>query len=323
MLTDAFGRSFHYLRLSVTDVCNYACVYCLPHGYQKPAAREADLSLEEIERLVRAFAAIGFWKVRITGGEPTARRDLIDIVRAARGVSGVRRVALSTNGHGLRERLDDLIDAGLSQLNVSLDALDAVVFARITGRDEMAEVKAGIEAAAARGIAVKVNAVLMPETVAGFDAFAEWVRALPVTVRFIELMQTQDNGVVFLRQRTSAAALRDRLRGEGWALRARAPGDGPAEEYRRDGFAGGLGIIAAYAPGFCDTCNRLRVSRTAKLRLCLFGDDALDLRPWLQRDDQQPALLEAVRAQLRLKTAAHRLHEGNPGATEHLAAIGG
>lgn len=321
MLADAHGRAFHYLRLSLTDVCNFKCAYCLPNGYEKHA--RAELSQDEIVRLVRAFVHLGVWKVRLTGGEPTTRGDLLDIVRA---ISGVRRLALSTNGHRLVELAGPLQQAGVHALNVSVDSLDREVFARITGRDRLVEVKAGVEAAVALGLTVKVNAVLLAGDNDGDDtlaAFAEWTRTLPIVVRYIELMQTQDNVVYFRRRHTSADRLRDRLLQDGWVRRARAEGDGPAEEYRRDGYAGGLGLIAAYSPGFCDTCNRLRVNARGQLRLCLFGDGAFDLRPWLQRDDQRDALAAEIRACLAGKTKGHRLHEDNPGDLVHLAAIGG
>jgi cyclic pyranopterin phosphate synthase len=320
MLADSFGRNFHYLRLSLTDVCNMRCAYCLPNGYEKPDARPDELSRAEIGRLVRAFAAAGFWKVRLSGGEPTVRPDVLDIVREVAACPGVRRVALSTNGYRLRELASELRAAGLTHANVSIDSLDRDRFQRITGRDWLPQVLAGVDAAIAAGLLVKVNAVLLEDELAPFSA---WVRERPVVVRFIELMQTGDNGVVFLRRHKAPDALREKLARDGWARRPREIGDGPAEEYRRDGYAGGIGIIAAYAPGFCDTCNRLRVSSTGKLRLCLFGDGEHDLRPLLQHDEQADALGALVRSKLFGKTAGHRLHAGDPGTTRHLASIGG
>lgn len=316
-LSDGFSRTFHYLRLSVTEVCNFACGYCLPNGHEKVTGAAPELSRAEIVRLVRGFAALGLWKVRITGGEPATRADLADVIRDVAAVPGVRRVALSTNGY----RLEDLVGAGFAQVNVSIDSLDSATFARVTGRDQLAAVLRGVDAALARGIVVKVNAVLLPDT--DVTAFAEWVRDRPVVVRFIELMQTGDNVAYFRRHHTRADALRARLRSDGWVQRPRAIGDGPAEEYRREGFRGGLGVIAAYSPGFCETCNRLRVSSRGRLRLCLFGDGDHDLRPLLQDDADLPALANAVRSALGQKAEGHRLREGIPGDMPRLAVIGG
>ena len=228
-LRDSLGRDLHYLRLSVTDRCNFRCVYCLPNGCPK-APEDQPLSLAEISRLVRAFAGLGFWKVRLTGGEPTLRPDIVKVVEHVAGTPGIGRVGLTTNGHRLAALTSELREAGLKSLNVSLDSLDPRRFREITGSSRLAGIVAGIDAALAAGIpSVKVNVVLLR----GMDdrelgRFLAWTRTQPLTVRFIELMETGENGAVFRRARLPAAEVREQ---------ARAPGldEAPAGCRRRAG----------------------------------------------------------------------------------------
>lgn len=322
-LTDAHERSFAYLRLSITDACNFRCRYCLPNGYH-PEESEAFLSVAEIRRLVGAFATLGFWKVRITGGEPTVRRDFLEVARAVTEVPGIRRVALSTNGARLAALVPSLAALGIRHVNVSVDTLDRARFLELTGRDALADVLCGIETALARGIRVKVNAVLMKDVNdASLGAFRDWVKDRPVAVRFIELMETGDNRDVFRDHHVSSTSLQRDLLARGWKRRAREEGDGPAVEFSHPSYQGTIGIIAPYAPEFCSTCNRLRVSCRGALRLCLFGDGGFDLRPHLVSDEAAARLPDVVRALLVDKKASHALKEGSYGTTKHFASIGG
>jgi len=322
-LSDGFGRRFHYLRLSVTEVCNFRCTYCLPDGYRKTGPQDF-LSVDEAGRLVEAFAELGLKKVRLTGGEPSARKDLDAIIARVAAVDGVEKLALTTNGWNLAEKAEAWRAAGLSHLNVSVDSLDPQIFERLTGHARLDQVLAGIDRALDLGFeAVKLNAVLMRDTADGFAAFAEFVRERPVAVRFIELMRTGDNAELFRAQHLSGLVLKDWLSANGWRPRERAFDDGPAIEYEHPRHAGRLGLIAPYAPGFCDSCNRLRVTARGKLRLCLFGDGGLDLRELLQADADRPALIARIVESLGAKAAGHRLHDNDPGATRHLAQVGG
>ena len=160
--TDAFARKFYYLRLSITDVCNFRCTYCLPDGYKPQGANKSFLSLDEIRRVTRAFAAAGTEKVRLTGGEPSLRRDFTEIIAAVRENSAIRQMAVTTNGYRLARDVDQWRDAGLTALNVSVDSLDARQFHAITGQDKFQQVMNGIDAAFEAGFRkVKVNTVLM------------------------------------------------------------------------------------------------------------------------------------------------------------------
>ncbi len=325
VLRDGLGRTLSYLRLSVTDRCNFRCAYCLPSGCHDP--ERAPLSLVEIDRLVRGLAGLGLEKVRVTGGEPTTRRDVCEIVEHIVAVPGIRHVGLTTNGYRLARLASGLREAGLASVNVSLDSLDPQRFARVTGRDQLDAVVQGVEAALDAGIpSVKVNVVLMRGLEAAeIERFLAWTERRPVTVRFIELMQTRDNQEFFARNHLSSEALREELAARGFIPVPRSPQDGPAVVYRRPGHAGRVGLIAPYSASFCASCNRLRVSAAGQLQLCLFGDRRVPLRPHLQDDSAQGRLrLEcAIREAVGEKPAAHALREGRFGDAVNLAAIGG
>jgi GTP 3',8-cyclase len=322
-LRDAFGRDLHYLRLSVTDRCNFKCVYCLPDGCPRGSGEEP-LSTAELDHLVQGFAGLGFWKVRLTGGEPTLRPDIVEIVRRVARTPGIRRVGLTTNGYRLAAIARDLREAGLTSLNVSVDSLDAGRFREITGADRLDRVVAGVEAALAAGIpSVKVNAVLLRGMDDGELArFLSWTEKTPLTVRFIELMQTGDNVVLFRRARLPASEVREKLERLGWRRLPRDDGDGPATNYGHPGHAGRTGLISAYADGFCDSCNRLRVSSVGDLKLCLFGDGTVSLRPLL-REGRREDLMDRIERAVTVKPPRHELGAGRCGTTTSLAMTGG
>ena len=324
-LQDGAGRVLRYLRLSITDRCNLRCVYCLPDGCAERAG-QAPLTVAEIGRAVAAFADLGFRKVRLTGGEPMLRRDVCDVVRRVAATPGIERVGLTTNGHRLAALAPRLRAAGLTSVNVSLDSLDPDRFRAVTGASDPSRVRQGVEAALAAGIPrVKVNVVLLRGLGEGeLRRFLEWTGGTPVTVRFIDLMETGENGALFRTSRVPAAAIRRLLDDGGWRpLPRAADDDGPATVYGHPDHRGRAGIISAYDPGFCDSCNRLRVSSAGALRLCLFGDEEIPLRPMLQRDADREALAARVRASIARKPPSHLLQLGRCGSTPHLAATGG
>lgn len=321
---DAFGRRFRYLRLSVTEVCNFKCTYCLPNGYVKAGPRSF-LSPVEAGRLIAAFSQLGLSKVRLTGGEPSVRKDLTEIIARAAAQPRVNKVAMTTNGWNLARKIDDWSAAGLTHLNVSIDALRREAFAAITGHDRLEAVLTGIERAENCGLeAIKVNAVLLRDGLeSDFSDWTDFVRNREVAVRFIELMRTGDNQAFFEAQHVRGEVLRDWLLERGWRPRARGIDDGPAIEFTHPDHRGRIGLIAPYAPGFCDGCNRLRVTATGGLRLCLFGQGARDLRPYLCSDDQIEALKAEILDALTAKPITHQLHVGNTGRTLNLAQTGG
>ncbi|MBA4748107.1 MAG: GTP 3',8-cyclase MoaA [Sphingopyxis sp.] len=323
-LQDETGRRFEYLRLSLTDVCNFRCTYCLPDGYKNPCNKPAELSVDEIRKAVSGFAELGLWKVRLTGGEPTLRRDFEEVARAVSSVPGIRRVAMTTNGYRLAERAQVWRDCGISALNISVDSLDPARFAQITGHNRLAEVLRGVEAAQAAGFnSIKLNAVLMRGVNDDeLAAMVDFVTTRDLSLRFIEVMRTNDNAAFFDARHVAGQNMIDRLEASGWQRLPRQPGAGPAVELGHPIAKGRIGIIAPYSKDFCASCNRLRLSSDGKLHLCLFGDGGMDIRPLLQGDDSE-ALTDRIRKLVGTKAPAHRLHEGNSGATPHLASIGG
>src|SRR3569832_1746462 len=301
------------MRLSVEDACDYRCRYCLPHGYKKEEP-EPPLSVDEIRRLTAAFADMGFWKVRLTGGEPTLRRDLVEIAKAVKAAPGVRRVVLSTNGARLLDLADGLAKAGVSAVNVSVDSLDHDRFREITGHDHLPQILAGIGRAHELGMDVKKNAVLMKRlNDQEFSQFVELAREKPIGVRFIELMPTADNKDFFTERHLKAESLVAWLNENGWKETPRAEAGGPARQFAKDEYSGSVGVIAPYSKDFCSTCNRLRVTSRGGLRMCLFAESDHSLRPLLQRDDQMRELQESVRNLLGRKDVSHYLPGGKIG----------
>jgi cyclic pyranopterin phosphate synthase len=312
-----------YLRLSLTEVCNFRCQYCLPGGYQKKKGAEAELTTSEIGRLVRAFAGLGFSKVRLTGGEPTVRRDFLEIYQIVKSTPGIEKVALSTNGYRLTELLPSL--AGLSSVNVSLDSLEPSTFKKITGHDRLVELLQGIEEVQKiRGLELKINCVLMSGVnYRESERLMEWARERPLTLRFIELMQTNDNPGHFLEERCLAREIEEQAVGAGWILRSPARDAGPAREYSHPDFPGRIGFITPYSRTFCESCNRLRVSSRGELKLCLFGEENFSLRDLLVSDSQRSELEQRIEGLLSFKRESHYLHEGRTGLTNNFSIIGG
>lgn len=322
MLEDKFGRKFHYLRLSVTDVCNYRCDYCLPDGYQggKPTGF---MSIDEIDTLVAAFAQLGTHKVRITGGEPSLRSDLTDIIERIAANPSICHIGLTTNGFLLEKHIEDWHQAGLNSVNVSIDSLDPKMFNAITGHDHLERILRGIERAIKLGVTVKVNAVLMKQiNQHSMQGFLDWIKQQPITLRFIELMQTGDNKSLFEQQHVSGQPIKQTLVEQGWQPVIRDQAAGPAQEFYHPQFAGRIGLIMPYSKDFCASCNRLRVTAKGKLHLCLFADQGLDLRDVIEDGDVRLVKSRLI-SLLGDKHATHYLDQGFTGATQHLAMLGG
>ncbi|HVU51658.1 MAG TPA: GTP 3',8-cyclase MoaA [Polyangia bacterium] len=335
-LVDPQRRAIDYLRISVTDRCNYRCSYCMPDEGPAPVARREVLTFEEIVALARAFVGLGVRRLRLTGGEPTVRRDLPALARMLRDVPGVDELSLSTNGHRLVELAAPLRAAGVDRLNVSLDSLDAQTFRRLTGRGELDAVLAGLEAARAAGFAqIKINVVALKGVndgeLAALAAFA-WSRGL--VPRFIEEMPMAGGRTYAPGALLSAAEIRARLAAAHPGARlvaddgGSARGGGPARYHRLVGGAEAdgerrFGIISPMTEHFCDACNRARLSATGALHACLAHDDAVDLRGPL-RAGGEPAVAAAIRAAIARKRDGHEFQlVGLGGPRKAMVQIGG
>ncbi|MDY3123070.1 MAG: GTP 3',8-cyclase MoaA [[Actinobacillus] rossii] len=324
-LVDAFQREYYYLRLSITDVCNFRCTYCLPNGYLSTSERQSFLTLDEIRRVGQAFVSMGTRKIRLTGGEPTLRKDFIEIAENLTALNGIEQLALTTNGYRMAKEVDAWKKAGITSINVSVDSLDPRMFHQITGENKFADVMRGIDRAFDVGYEkVKVNSVLMKDlNDTEFNQFLAWVKDRPIQMRFIELMQTGEMDVFFHKHHISGQVLADRLIQEGWFLQQKAQTDGPAKVFKHPDYVGEIGLIMPYEKNFCASCNRLRVSATGKLHLCLFGEEGIELRDLLQSDEQEMLLQARLYAALQGKREHHFLHQGDSGIRTNLATIGG
>ena len=324
MLIDSYSRKFKYLRLSLTEKCNFRCNYCLPNGYKGCATRQY-LDLDEVRNLATAFKQLGVEKIRLTGGEPTLRSDLVEIIQALKFDIGINQVALTTNAFRLEQDLETFKFAGLDSLNISLDSLRKDKFKKICGTDKCESIKRSIDRALNLGFKnIKINSVLLKDLNDGeFFDFVDYARTRSISVRFIELMRTGDNKSYFDRHHLSVGDFERTLSELGWCRQGSTATSGPAKEYSHINSAGRVGFISPYSKDFCATCNRLRVSSMGGLRLCLFGEGDISLRNLLQSPDDLPQLKDKIAVALGLKSSGHKLHESVYGNMHSLSAIGG
>ena len=326
-MSDSFGRSFPYIRLSITDVCNFKCGYCLPNGYFKVENKPGFLNLDEISNLVAAFTKLGVSKIRITGGEPTVRKDFFEVLRNIKSEHKINNLVITTNGYKLNEIAEELIATGINGINISIDSLDRNKFKEITGKDRLPQILEGINILQNKGFKnIKVNAVLLKNVNDSLEEFQNWERFInnnEIDFRYIELMQTGDNLEYFKKYHISASNFRKYIESTDWKEISQIRDAGPSINYVHYKLKGKFGIIAPYSKDFCITCNRLRITAKGELRLCLFGNTGANLRPYLQNQNQKDELIELILKQLRFKKESHYLETGNTGITPHLASIGG
>lgn len=328
MLTDGYGRLFTYLRLSLTDVCNFRCQYCLPYGYQGcKAQREHFLTLKEIQHLIAALTDLGVQKVRLTGGEPTLRRDFLNIVEMLSATPSLHTIALTTNAYALYKHVKAYQSAGLTNITISLDSLTPSVFKDITQMNNFNTVMKGVERSIEADFnKVKLNAVLLKDlndTDNELNLFFNYVKDKAVTIRFIELMKTQDNITLFNKHFSSTNKIVKKLHDEGWQQEEKQITDGPAREFYHPQYTGRVGIISPYSSIFCESCNRLRVSSKGELYVCLFNKTFTPLRDLLQDLSQGESLKDRIRKAYSHKKVSHFLHDGEIGRNKHFSSIGG
>lgn len=321
-MRDGFGRRIEYLRISVTDKCNLRCVYCLPLAGLEWLRRDEILRFEEIVAIVQVLAGMGLKRVRLTGGEPLVRRDLVRLVEMLAAVPGIEDIALSTNAVLLAPLAAELRRAGVQRLNISLDSLrpervDAI--ARRPG--SFARIMAGISAAEVAGFdPIKVNTVVMRgRNDDELEDFARVTMERPWHVRFIEVMPVGESLEVSAREFVSAFEILEQLRRLGELRPAEGPpGNGPATYFRFPGAPGTVGVITPMSHSFCDDCNRLRLTADGHLRPCLFGTQQTGLRDPLRRGEPLRPLIEET---LRVKPERHHLVQGSAAGSGGLLAL--
>ncbi len=326
MALDRFGRSIHYLRISLTDHCNLRCVYCMPEDMVFRPNAEL-LQDDEILLLVRLFAQLGFDKLRLTGGEPTVRAHIVELVREIARTPGVRSLSMTTNGVLLSRLAEPLKIAGLQRVNVSLDTLDAEKFRRLTRWGTMDDVWQGIEAADRAGLTpIKINAVV----VRGYNEtdvidLARLTLDHPWQVRFIEMMPFAGATELQQQQMVTAGEMQDRIQAALGTMQIANDGqlDGEARLFRLPGAAGDLGFISSVTQPFCAACTRARLTADGRLRLCLLREGEVDLLKPLRGGATLEQLRQLILDGIWVKPWGHGLEEGLIPLNRVMSEIGG
>jgi cyclic pyranopterin phosphate synthase len=329
-MIDPFGRTISYLRVSVTDRCDLRCFYCMSEDMT--FLPKADLlTLEELDRLCSAFIARGVRKLRLTGGEPLVRRNVMSLVRSLSRhleTGALNELTLTTNGSQLARYAAELKDCGVRRINVSLDTLDPVKFREITRWGDLHKVMAGIDAAQAAGLAVKINAVALKNLNEDeIPSLMEWAHGRGMALTLIEVMPMGDIGLGRVDQYLPLSLLRARLAGQYTLTDLDDDTGGPARYVRVSETGGKLGFITPMTHNFCESCNRVRITCTGTLHTCLGHEDASDLRKPLRASPHDDLLYAAIDRAIGLKPKGHdfiidRRHN-RPSVSRHMSVTGG
>jgi cyclic pyranopterin phosphate synthase len=326
MLLDRFNRLISYLRISVTDRCNFRCVYCMPaHGIDI-APRAELLSFEEIARVAEVGATLGLKKIRLTGGEPTVRRDLPELVKLLRAIPGIDELAMTTNAARLGELAAPLKDAGLNRLNVSLDTLNRETAAQIARRDQWMEVQNGVEAAHRAGLGLKFNTVVMrginEHELADLVRFAHSYGA---QIRFIEWMPMGEARFDEANQTVSTKEMREILNREfDFVVDSSIDASDPARGFVDERTGARVGFISSMTDHFCDTCNRMRLTALGGLRPCLHQNAEVDVRALLRSGGSDEEVRAAYFEAAGMKWAGHHMNNVIPlFSSKEMVSIGG
>jgi cyclic pyranopterin phosphate synthase len=328
-LVDAYDRKIDYLRISITDHCDLNCTYCSPpFSGRTYLQRRGILSYEEITILAETAVAAGITRIRLTGGEPLVRKGVVDLCRMLAKIDGLESLALTTNGVRLRVLAEPLSRAGVQRLNVSLDTLKRNRFKQITGKDRLAEVLSGIDAAEAAGLApIKINTVVMRGVNDDeISDLADLTLSKPYHVRFIELMPFQHTHFGDYDQlHVPIGEIIRKIPGiEHVRVYPNLDNAGPARLYALPGAEGKIGFIAPVSWHFCGTCNRLRLTADGKIRSCLFSNEEMDIKTPLRNDASKMELIEFFTSAVTHKPRRHQLNGNSHGKTGRgMYAIGG
>ena len=326
MILDQFGRSIRYLRLSITDHCNFRCLYCMPEDIIFRKSSEL-MQVDEILFFVRLFASLGFDKYRLTGGEPTLHPRLVELVNGISHTPGVERLAMTTNGVLLEALAKPLAQAGLQRVNISLDTIDPVKFRYLTRRGDIETVWRGIYAAEEAGLVpIKINMVVMDRyNLDEVVRLAALTREHPWQVRYIEMMPFDNTKNIQADSIVTAAEIQAKVESEIGTLEVANAGelDGEALLYKIPGARGTLGFIASVSHPFCEDCDRARLTADGRLRLCLLKDDELDLLTPLRSGASEDQIRQMILDGLYRKPKGHNLSEGELPENRGMSQIGG
>lgn len=293
MLTDNHGRPLNYMRLAVTDRCNLRCFYCMPEGGIKYLPQKELISFDEILRIVRITAGMGISKVRLTGGEPFVRPDLMDLIRRIVKINGVEELHITTNGILTAPHIDELKQLGIKSVNLSLDTLNADRFKSITRRDEFAKTWDTLQQLLRNNIPVKINSVVMEgKNIEDIIPMIEITKDHNVSVRFIEEMPFNGEGTHYPRLNWTHNKILSHIKEQYPELvKLKDSANATAYGYQVPGYTGSIGIIAAFSRTFCGTCNRIRITAQGMLKTCLYDDGVLNLKD-LIRAGEPDAMIE-------------------------------
>ena len=321
-MKDRFDRTIDYMRISITDRCNLRCRYCMPDGCDKVSMSQI-LTYEEIVRICRIGAGLGICKIKITGGEPFVRLGCTDLIRTLKATDGIEEVTVTTNGQNLYRYIDDLSSSGIDGINISLDTLDPQKYTYITGGGSLDRTLQAVDLAVAAGFRTKVNCLLQKDFNEGeLFRLARFAFDKGIYLRFIELMPI---GIADPSRGISNEQVLQMLTQEWPDLQpdSKIHGNGPAVYYKRPGVTGAIGLISAIHDRFCSGCNRIRLTSTGQIKPCLSYDDGIDLKPYLNRSDQE--LETALREAVLEKPMGHCFAVQRFGSREHrlMSQIGG
>ncbi|MDQ3524357.1 MAG: GTP 3',8-cyclase MoaA [Chloroflexota bacterium] len=323
---DSYGRAMNYLRISLTDRCNFRCLYCMPAVGMKFQPREEILTDEELIRTVGLFAELGVNKIRLTGGEPTIRPHLVDIIREIKRFDGIDEVSMTTNALILSRNARELKDAGLDRINVSIDTLDPVKFKMMTRGGRFDLVWDGINAADEVGMKpIKLNTVVVRgHNEHEIDKMAELTLEHDWHVRFLEIMPMEGVGIVYDEGLVTSAESQATLEQRFGPLESLEtdPSD-PARLWKILGARGSIGFISPISAPFCEACNRVRLTADGKLRLCLIRPDEVDVRDAMRSGASHDDLLRLLRSGVWRKPWGHRVAEGERNTIRGMSQIGG
>lgn len=295
-LYDNHGRPINYLRLAVTDRCNLRCFYCMPEQGINYLPKKELLTFEEIERLIRLVASMGISKIRLTGGEPFVRTDLMQLIRKIVSIDGVEQLHLTTNGILTSPHINELKELGIASINLSLDTLDWERFRKITRRDEFENTWNTLQQLIASGIPVKINAVVMEDkNIEDIIPMVELTRAHSVAVRFIEEMPFNGEGNHYPKLTWTYNKILDWVKSQYPDLKKIADeANTTSYNYKVPGYKGNIGVIAAFSRTFCGTCNRIRVTAQGTLKTCLYDDGVLNIKELMRSGVSDDALKEKL-----------------------------
>jgi len=329
LLTDNHGRKINYLRLAVTDRCNLRCFYCMPPEGLNWLSRKELMTYEEMLRSCSLLVKMGIEKIRITGGEPFVRRDIMPFLTALSKLTGLKEITLTTNGVLTAPLVPELKKIGIKSVNLSLDTLDAGRFFTITLRDEFSKVMDTLHELLKYDIEVKINAVVMDgKNTRDILPLAELTKELPVSVRFIEEMPFNGDGHIYSGLKWDHIRILDELKGHFPNLqKITDPLYSTSYNYQVPGHRGSIGIIAAYSRTFCGTCNRIRITPQGELKTCLYDDGVLNIKNLMREgaseSELKDALLTAFGGRPKDGREAEQLRVEQAGVHESMATIGG